>query len=114
MSTSRIRACLAAVVAIALLAKCSPPTNCLRFSDCGDGLTCWEGKCVPAPASLPEAAVEAASGGSLDGAGSGLEPDAEADGTSGAASPEASVDVDGAGGDSSATGDDAAGDATVE
>jgi hypothetical protein len=42
-----------------VLAHCSPPTNCLRYSDCSDGLTCAAGKCVPPPASVSDSGDDA-------------------------------------------------------
>ncbi len=46
------------VLGVASVANCSAPTNCLRFSDCGDGLTCAYGKCVPPPIALPDGGGE--------------------------------------------------------
>jgi hypothetical protein len=81
VSTSSQGRVLAAAVLVLALARCSASgTDCLRYSDCGPGLTCAAGKCVvpppPADAALfvePDASdivtqpVEASSLDSPDG-----------------------------------------------
>jgi hypothetical protein len=104
---------LAAAVGIGL-AHCAAPTNCLRYSDCSDGLTCAAGKCVPPPASIPDAGLDVDPVATADGE-TATEPDAGA--TSDDATPgvvEAGVDVAEAGDDAATAGDGAAADATGE
>ncbi|MEO8877196.1 MAG: hypothetical protein ABI461_16500 [Polyangiaceae bacterium] len=58
---------LAAIVVAALATNCLPSDECLRFSDCNEGLTCAFGKCVVPPAQSGE--------GGADDEGGSSEPD---------------------------------------
>jgi hypothetical protein len=42
-----------AALVVGVAVDCGPPGDCLRFSDCAEGLTCADGKCVPPPPPLP-------------------------------------------------------------
>lgn len=118
MSTFRgagLRAVAVAGVAVALgasVVNCSPPTNCLRFSDCDDGLTCAYGKCVPPPIALPDSGSE--EGGSVlpeDAGGSTPPADASARDAARDAVGDASSDSETGRGDASPeAGDDATAD----
>lgn len=51
MSTCRRTALIGScLVALGLALHCGPTQDCLRYSDCADGLTCAAGRCVPPPA----------------------------------------------------------------
>ena len=39
--------------------SCAPGTTCLRYSDCGQDLTCAAGKCVPPSAGVPASVTDA-------------------------------------------------------
>jgi hypothetical protein len=73
------------VTAIALLSlavlRCAPPGECLRFSDCAQGLTCDDGKCVAPPvAPTADGSTDAGAGeagsdsGAVDAAADGVTP----------------------------------------
>jgi len=63
VSTSeRILGLLAAFALVALAAHCSAGGECLRYSDCGDGLTCSDGRCV-APSGGADASLDAEADG---------------------------------------------------
>jgi hypothetical protein len=82
-------AALLAVLGVTL-AHCVSPTNCLRYSDCDEGLTCAYGRCVvPMPPS---------DGGGTEGA-TGLVAPAEGGGTTGADSAGPSTHADTSTGD---------------
>ncbi len=50
MSTCRRTALIGSFVfGLGLALHCGPSQDCLRFSDCADGLTCASGRCVPPP-----------------------------------------------------------------
>ena len=55
----RRRAAVAALVSVSLAAlRCAPPEQCVRVSDCDDGLVCVSGRCA-----IPGAVREVAEAG---------------------------------------------------
>ena len=98
MSTSRrILALLVVGTLAALAAHCSAGGECLRYSDCADGLTCTDGRCVaPAAEAGEEAETDGGDASSADGApdaGSDSEPTADAATHDGGASTDAAADA---------------------
>jgi hypothetical protein len=89
-----------------ILAHCSPPTNCLRYSDCGDGLTCAGGKCVPPPVSPSDAGDDGALLTTPDTGTSSTVTDSAIASSGSDGAPDAADDA--------AASDDAASDATGE
>jgi len=61
---SKLLVAIAMGVAALAVVRCAPPDACLRISDCGSGLTCVQGDCVPDPGAAGEGGV--AEGGSSD------------------------------------------------
>lgn len=59
---------LAAIVMSAIAPSCLPSDECLRFSDCAEGLTCAFGKCVIPPAQTGDEGGTSEAGSSSDGA----------------------------------------------
>jgi len=57
---------LGSIVAIFAAPSCLPTDACLRFSDCANGLTCYNGICVIAPAQVDDEAGTDEAGSELD------------------------------------------------
>lgn len=91
---------LVAVPLVFALVKCAPQTNCVRISDCDDGMTCRAGRCVfdqassdPIDAGADAATATVADASVATDAPSGdAASDAADDGSDAEAGPDASAD----------------------
>lgn len=84
-TSERVARTAVAVALAALVAHCGAEGECLRYSDCADGLTCSSGRCIDPDATDQEAAAD----GPSDAADASV--DAPADSTSDAGAPDGSA-----------------------
>jgi hypothetical protein len=116
VSIFRPAALLGALFAsIAVVLHCAPADECLRFSDCAEGLTCAAGHCVAPPAMSGDGGADSAVGDAGDAGDTGDAGDAAMAADTAPAQDASSTDDGGdacfgcteAGGDDSSTGSDA-------
>lgn len=105
-------AVLSVLIGLGVATACRPPDECIRFSDCDEGLTCAEGRCV-VPANTPDplldGSVDADSDASLD-----ADADADVDGGADASELDSGSDGDAEGHADAETASDAATDAPAD
>lgn len=99
-------AVLSVLVGLGVASACRPPDECIRFSDCDEGLTCADGRCV-VPGNSPDPSLDGSADADIDAA------DADIDAGQDAADLDAGTDAD-AEGDADVDGADAESDAAAD